>query len=260
VKIFEVGQSHGGLEIKRQTALLEGHSGPVYRVAWAHPKFKSLLASCSFDGRVVVWVKDGRRVTTHENKHPVLSLDWAPVEYGLTLLAGDEKGNVLVLRYDEGSRWSTDSIKAHSSGAAVAWQPAVNNATVMDGKEVVERFVSAGEDGLMRIWEGAKGKFTRKEEVSLGFAAKLVSWVPCWDPSLTRVVVVGVNNCLAEVHNREGRWAVRTLREARKAADLCGLQFGFSDSQFRLMRHSDGVWRREVWQAQFSGAYEQVEE
>lgn len=34
---------------------LNGHEGPVWQVAWAHPKFGSLLASCSFDNRVVVW-------------------------------------------------------------------------------------------------------------------------------------------------------------------------------------------------------------
>ena len=27
----------------------------MWQVAWAHPKFGSLLASCSFDNRVVVW-------------------------------------------------------------------------------------------------------------------------------------------------------------------------------------------------------------
>lgn len=27
----------------------------MWQVAWAHPKFGSLLASCSFDARVVVW-------------------------------------------------------------------------------------------------------------------------------------------------------------------------------------------------------------
>ena len=34
---------------------LHGHEGPVWQVAWAHPKFGSLLASCSFDNRVIVW-------------------------------------------------------------------------------------------------------------------------------------------------------------------------------------------------------------
>jgi protein transport protein SEC13 len=35
----------------RNSATLTGHEGPVWQVAWAHPKFGTLLASCSYDGR-----------------------------------------------------------------------------------------------------------------------------------------------------------------------------------------------------------------
>jgi protein transport protein SEC13 len=50
IKIFDVaGESHVHL------ADLRGHEGPVWQVAWAHPKFGSLLASCSFDHRVIIW-------------------------------------------------------------------------------------------------------------------------------------------------------------------------------------------------------------
>ena len=28
------------------------HEGPVWQVAWAHPKFGSILASCSYDRKV----------------------------------------------------------------------------------------------------------------------------------------------------------------------------------------------------------------
>ena len=34
---------------------LLGHEGPVWQVAWGHPKFGALLASASFDHRVIVW-------------------------------------------------------------------------------------------------------------------------------------------------------------------------------------------------------------
>lgn len=50
VKVFDVvGEQHVHL------ADLRGHEGPVWQVAWAHPKFGSLLASCSFDHRVIIW-------------------------------------------------------------------------------------------------------------------------------------------------------------------------------------------------------------
>ena len=34
---------------------LQGHEGPVWQVAWGHPKFGSILASCSFDHKIIVW-------------------------------------------------------------------------------------------------------------------------------------------------------------------------------------------------------------
>lgn len=37
---------------------LAGHQGPVWQVAWSHPKFGSLIASASFDHTVIVWKED----------------------------------------------------------------------------------------------------------------------------------------------------------------------------------------------------------
>ena len=50
VRLFDVA---GGRQA--QIAKLEGHEGPVWRVAWAHPTFGSLLATCSFDATAAVW-------------------------------------------------------------------------------------------------------------------------------------------------------------------------------------------------------------
>ena len=50
IKIFEIsGEQHTHL------ADLKGHEGPVWQVVWAHPKYGSLIASCSFDHRVIIW-------------------------------------------------------------------------------------------------------------------------------------------------------------------------------------------------------------
>lgn len=34
---------------------LRFHTGPVWCVAWGHPKFGSILASASYDGKVAIW-------------------------------------------------------------------------------------------------------------------------------------------------------------------------------------------------------------
>ena len=48
IKIFELGATYA------HTGTLTSHTGPVWEVSWAHPKFGSLLASASFDGQCVV--------------------------------------------------------------------------------------------------------------------------------------------------------------------------------------------------------------
>jgi hypothetical protein len=50
VKIFDFAG-----EQATPVADLRGHDGPVWQVSWAHPKFGQILASCSFDHRVIVW-------------------------------------------------------------------------------------------------------------------------------------------------------------------------------------------------------------
>ncbi len=52
IKLFAVG---AGDVPTAALGTLAGHEGPVWQVAWAHPKFGSILASCSYDRRVIVW-------------------------------------------------------------------------------------------------------------------------------------------------------------------------------------------------------------
>lgn len=38
------------------SASWKAHSGSVWRLSWAHPEFGTVLATCSFDRTVSVWV------------------------------------------------------------------------------------------------------------------------------------------------------------------------------------------------------------
>ncbi len=53
IKVYEAGE--GGEAEGVPSATLKGHDGPVFQVAWAHPQFGTLLASCGYDKRVIVF-------------------------------------------------------------------------------------------------------------------------------------------------------------------------------------------------------------
>ena len=120
----------------RNSATLTGHEGPVWQVAWAHPKFGTLLASCSYDGRydkIIDWpvtseeslilptssslcpfsVMIHRETTpntwtvvhTHKfHEASVNSISWAPHDYGLILACASSDGRISVLEY-MGDNW-----------------------------------------------------------------------------------------------------------------------------------------------------------
>lgn len=55
VKVFDI--VNGTPSTNAET--LHGHQGPVWQVAWAHPTFGDILASCSYDGKVIIWKDNG---------------------------------------------------------------------------------------------------------------------------------------------------------------------------------------------------------
>ena len=100
IKIFD---SNG-----QNLATIKEHSGPVWQVAWAHPRFGVILASCSYDGSVIVHkeVSPNSWSKIFEYKLPdtsVNSISWAPHEYGLILACAASDGKVVVLEYKEGN-------------------------------------------------------------------------------------------------------------------------------------------------------------
>ena len=48
-------------------AELEGHKGAVWKLAWAHPEFGQILASCSFDQQVLIWEEQDAPLSANNN-------------------------------------------------------------------------------------------------------------------------------------------------------------------------------------------------
>ncbi|KAI8819347.1 WD40-repeat-containing domain protein [Fimicolochytrium jonesii] len=157
IKIYEVdGENH------RLIDTLRGHDGPVWQIAWAHPKFGNVLASCSYDAKVAVWKETNgvwSRVWEHiTHTASVNSLAWAPHEFGLVLTAASSDGKVSLSTCKEDGSWDTISFQAHSIGCnAVTWAPSTSPSSLIQVSgsappNLVKRFATAGCDNLIKIW------------------------------------------------------------------------------------------------------------
>ncbi|KAF8605723.1 WD40 repeat-like protein [Ceratobasidium sp. AG-I] len=96
IKIWKLDESTG---VWSMTDEWKAHDAPVAKVAWAHPEFGTLIASCSYDRTVKIWedargVPDGPggaskfqlRATLTEARGTVRAVDFAPAAFGLKLV------------------------------------------------------------------------------------------------------------------------------------------------------------------------------
>ena len=81
----------------------KAHEGPIWQVAWAHPKYESVVATCGYDGFVRVWKRDLNNnwdnTVFEKELTPSASVNcicWAPWEYGLILAAGRADGRIVI--------------------------------------------------------------------------------------------------------------------------------------------------------------------
>ncbi|KAI9337268.1 WD40-repeat-containing domain protein [Obelidium mucronatum] len=185
IKIFEVdNDSH------RLVDTLKGHNGPVWQVAWSHPKFGAVLASCSYDAKVFIWREYNgvwSRVLEHaDHVSSVNSISWAPHEYGLVLACASSDGKITVITCKEDGAWDTQTIHAHAIGVnSVTWAPAVvsGSLTTTTGSTASagpKRLASAGCDNLIKIWREDENGSWKEEETLQGHSdwVRDVSWAP----------------------------------------------------------------------------------
>lgn len=110
---------------------IDKHSGPVWAVQWAHPKFGVMLASASYDRTVMIhretrpghW--DTVKVFSH-HRVSVNSVKWAPHQYGLKLACASSDGTVSILTATDasGANWQVQSIPVSGMGVNVVdWAP-----------------------------------------------------------------------------------------------------------------------------------------
>lgn len=174
--------------------MTRSHEGPVWQVAWAHPKFGALLASCSYDGRVIVWKETAggwiraKEHTAHDSS--VNSVAWAPHELGLSLACASSDGKVSVLTYrTEAAAWHVEEWGAHQIGCnAVSWCPSARPASLISAlggaaaapPPAERRIATGGCDNLVKIWRCGEDGAWRAEAELAGHTdwVRDVAWAP----------------------------------------------------------------------------------
>jgi hypothetical protein len=118
IKIWKLAEDNKPEEI----AVIKGHDGPVWQVAWLHPRFAAggmqILASCGFDGKVCFWQQtpSSQWEMLYEYRHSasVNSVSAAPHDLGCHILSASADGTISMASYSElsvgqGGRFSVQS-------------------------------------------------------------------------------------------------------------------------------------------------------
>ncbi|KAL7068853.1 hypothetical protein ACR3K2_06880 [Cryptosporidium serpentis] len=185
IRIFDVSTDQPTFLVE-----LKGHEGPVWQVCWAHPTFGSVLASCSYDKRVIVWKEIHRGhweavYSCDEFTSSVNGISWCPWEYGLQFACAVADGTVAVCSYNSEMRhWTKKHVFGHPNGTnAVSWAPAINNTAVSASQQMI-RLVSGGCDNQIRIWKqdpqtGELADMGHTLDVAHIEWVRDVAWRPC---------------------------------------------------------------------------------
>jgi len=151
IRIFAITN---GQQTAAPLAILTGHEGPVWQVSWAHPKWGTVIASCSYDRKVIVWKElnpsTWQPVFTHsEHVGSVNSIAFCPHEYGLELACASSDGTVSLLAHRPDDTWDVKTIETKQVGVnAVSWEPCASG----EDATVPKRIVTAGCDNTVKIW------------------------------------------------------------------------------------------------------------
>jgi protein transport protein SEC13 len=279
VKVWDV--SAGG-EQRQLLADLHGHEGPVWQVAWAHPRFGSLLASASFDHRVVVWREGADGAWTQAYSAPVASgsvnaVAWAPHELGLALAAASSDGSVTVVehRAHEGAWAATKIERAHAPGAtAVSWAPAAPAGALVGGPAApsapaaapARRLVSAGCDNAARVWrqDPATGAW-EQEAALLGHSdwCRDAAWAPGIGMPRSQVATCGQDGkvlvwtvAAGGGGGGGGQWRKAVVHDFGPSTPVWRVSWSLAGG---LLAASDGANRVTLWKESADGLWQQVE-
>jgi len=179
---------------------LKGHDGPVWQVDWSHPKYGNMLASCSYDGKVIIWKESSQSWKivfskvirqTGPTPTPVNSVSWAPPTFGLILAAASADGFISLISYiEQKSTFEVNSFEAHKGGCnAVSWGPDIKTGALLTKagagpQPKIMRIVTGGCDHRVKVWRYTPEKQKwlpdrfKNDEDKHGDWVRDVAWAP----------------------------------------------------------------------------------
>ena len=148
-------------EATAHEATITGHGGPVWQVCWAHPRYGQVVASCGYDGQVLVHKEDapGRWTAVHAwsggEGASVNAVCWAPEGAGVLQLAcAASDGRATILAHDATSgEWAASSFLASPLGlTSCSWCPVEATGSATAEGALVPRLATGGCDALVKVW------------------------------------------------------------------------------------------------------------
>jgi len=203
---------------------LTGHDGPVWQVSWAHPKFGSKLASCSYDKKVIIWTENRGAWSPYVyNQHnlSVNSIAWAPHEFGQSLACGSSDGYVSILSQKGPTDWEAVQFAANEPGVnAVSWAPMVVPSSLLPSSGPLARLATAGCDNNVIIWQFGTDKKWTKEATLAGHTdwVRDVAWAPNVGLPYSTVASCSQDGRVAIWTQQSGEWSKPKFLEPKFSA------------------------------------------
>lgn len=267
IKVYNVSETSYD-----HSATLQGHEVPVWQVSWSHPKFGVILASCSFDGSVLIHRETRPRDWTllhaarHLHESSVNGIAFCPHEYGLMVAAASSDGRVSVLSHQSDNSWTVDYIQDNPLGVnAVSWAPhgAYHDDSAAPSEPTAEtveypRLVTGGCDNRIRFWiqqdNGQWQEDTSAKEISHSDWVRDVAWAPSILPNVNVVASCSEDGTVLvwNQNGRQGEWKPTLLHAFespvwRVSWSVTGhiLAVSSGDNDVSLWKASiDGTWHQ----------------
>ncbi|KAK9803752.1 hypothetical protein WJX73_001199 [Symbiochloris irregularis] len=263
IKVFNTAGDQAAPE-----ATLLGHEGPVWQVSWAHPKFgNNILASCSFDHKIIVWKETQTGYWTQiynaqVHTASVNSIAFAPHELGLVLASASSDGCIAVLTYQPDGTWLTEKIEgAHSVGVnAVSWAPATPAGSLLSAQGTTQpdrRLTSCGCDNAVKVWQKneQQGQWLQQGGALLGHTdwVRDVAWGPNLGLPRSTIASAGQDGlALVWTEDASGAWTATQLCSLgepvwRVSWSITGTILAVSDAKDNVTlwkEISDGQWEQ----------------